>query len=104
MAESNNSITLRNMRQEPIARTRATPTPLWSARIMMDDPELVEQVHRENIEAGARIFTIGTYSTTRCRLRNSNFEGQFQTLQQCAIKIADRSKKSGLAIAGDIYA
>lgn len=42
------------MGQELITRHSGPPTPLWSARVMLEAPERVYDVHMENIRAGAR--------------------------------------------------
>ncbi|MEM7499461.1 MAG: homocysteine S-methyltransferase family protein, partial [Pseudomonadota bacterium] len=42
----------------------AAASPLWSAQVMMDEPALVRDVHREFIEAGAEILTLNTYAAT----------------------------------------
>jgi S-methylmethionine-dependent homocysteine/selenocysteine methylase len=37
--------------------------PLWSARAVLERPDLVLSVHRENIAAGADVLTAGTFRT-----------------------------------------
>lgn len=37
--------------------------PLWSARAVLERPDLVLAVHRENVEAGADVITAGTFRT-----------------------------------------
>jgi homocysteine S-methyltransferase len=37
---------------------------LWSARVLMDEPELIKQVHREYFEAGADIGMSASYQAT----------------------------------------
>ena len=50
------------MGQELLRRSSAKPTPLWSARVLMDEPDLVRELHAEFIRAGARVITLNTYS------------------------------------------
>ena len=38
--------------------------PLWSARVLLDDPGAVEAVHRDFLEAGADCVTTATYQAT----------------------------------------
>jgi homocysteine S-methyltransferase len=38
--------------------------PLWSARALLDAPEVVEAVHRDYLEAGADVITTATYQAT----------------------------------------
>jgi S-methylmethionine-dependent homocysteine/selenocysteine methylase len=80
------------MGQELIHRSPARPTPLWSARVMLDYPELVTQVHLENIRAGARVITINAYSATRDRLDPAGLGDQFEPLQRRACELALRAR------------
>ena len=58
------------MGQELIRRSSAAkPHPLWSLQVMMDEPELVANVHRDFCLAGARVICLNTYSVTRHRLQ-----------------------------------
>ncbi|MGR3715291.1 MAG: homocysteine S-methyltransferase family protein [Thermohalobaculum sp.] len=76
------------MGQELIKRSPAEPTPLWSARVMLDYPELVKEVHLENIRAGARLITVNAYSATRDRLEPNGFGDRFEELQVRACELA----------------
>lgn len=38
--------------------------PLWSARVLHDEPEAVEHVHRQFVEAGSDVITTATYQVT----------------------------------------
>lgn len=47
-----------------LARRRApSAPPLWSARAVLERPDLVLAVHRENVAAGAEVITAGTFRT-----------------------------------------
>ncbi|OCW59235.1 homocysteine S-methyltransferase family protein [Hoeflea olei] len=76
------------MGQELIHRSSQPPSPLWSAKVMMDEPEIVEAVHREYIDAGARVLTLNSYSATPERLARDASEDLFEPLQAKAIAIA----------------
>ena len=76
------------MGQELIARSSAPPSSLWSAKVMMDEPHIVEEVHREYIKAGARVLTLNYYSATPERLTRDATEELFEPLQAKAIEIA----------------
>jgi homocysteine S-methyltransferase len=76
------------MGQELIHRSSQPPSPLWSAKVMMDEPEIVEAVHREYIEAGARVLTLNSYSATPERLARDASEDLFKPLQAKAITVA----------------
>src|SRR5665213_3934177 len=38
--------------------------PLWSARLLLEQPDLIRAVHRDYFEAGADIATTATYQAT----------------------------------------
>ena len=46
---------------ELLLRGAKLPLPLWSARALLDRPDLVEEIHRENAEAGADVLTIASF-------------------------------------------
>lgn len=81
------------MGQELIRRSAKPPHPLWSAQILMDEPELVEAVHREFINAGARVITLNSYSATPERLEPQGKRDWFAPLQQRAIELAHRARE-----------
>ncbi len=74
--------------QELVHRSANPPSPLWSAQVMMDEPHIVEAVHRDYIEAGATVLTLNTYSATPERLARDAGEELFEPLQAKAIEIA----------------
>ncbi len=76
------------MGQELVARSKNPPAPLWSANVMMHEPEIVEAVHRDYIEAGAKVLTLNTYSATPERLARDASEELFESFQVKAIEIA----------------
>lgn len=49
-----------------------TAPPLWSARALVEVPELVEKVHRENVAAGAEILTIASFRLHGRNIRESS--------------------------------
>lgn len=91
------------MGQELLKRSKNPPSPLWSAQVLMDEPQIVEAVHLDYIRAGARIITLNSYSLTPERLEREGDVSQFEPLQAQAISLAKRAvEKSGknVAIAG----
>ena len=50
------------MGQELIRRSGKEPTPMWSARVLLDEPELVRELHADFI----RIPTVITISIQCC--------------------------------------
>ncbi len=90
------------MGQELVRRSKSEPTPLWSARVLMDEPDLVRDLHAEFIRAGARVITINTYSATPERLAREGAEDLFQPLQKRGVELARqaRDEAGDTAIAG----
>ncbi|MCF6102484.1 homocysteine S-methyltransferase family protein [Mesorhizobium muleiense] len=90
------------MGQELVRRSSSDPTPLWSARVLIDEPDLVRDLHAEFIRAGARVITINTYSATPERLAREGAEELFKPLQQRGIELARqaRDQAGDAAIAG----
>ncbi|MFO0624993.1 MAG: homocysteine S-methyltransferase [Polyangiales bacterium] len=46
------------------ARGAVLDTPLWSARLLRDDPAMIAAVHRDYLDAGADILTTAGYQAT----------------------------------------
>lgn len=92
------------MGQELLRRSKSQPTPLWSAKVLIDEPDLVRDLHADFIEAGARVITLNTYSATPERLARDGADGMFETLQRRGIDLAkaaiDQAGVDGVAIAG----
>ncbi len=92
------------MGQELIRRSGKEPTPMWSARVLLDEPDLVRELHADFISAGARTITINTYSATPERLERDGQSDWFKPLQQrgCELALAAREESGieGVRIAG----
>ena len=93
------------MGQELIHRSNQPPSPLWSAKVLMDEPEIVTAVHRDYIDAGAKVLTLNTYSATPERLERDASADLFEPLQAKAITvaqaaIAERDADAAITIAG----
>lgn len=91
------------MGQELIARSSSPPSPLWSAKVLLDEPDLVAAVHRDYIDAGATVLTLNAYAVTPQRLASHASEDLFETLQAQACDIATRARDASgrdVAIAG----
>lgn len=76
------------MGQELLRRSGATPTPLWSAKVLMDEPDLVRDLHADFIRAGARVITVNTYAATPERLAREGVGEMFEPLQKAGIDLA----------------
>lgn len=90
------------MGQELVRRSKSEPTPLWSARVLIDEPDLVRDLHVEFIRSGARVITINTYSATPERLAREGAEDLFKPLQKRGIELARQAcdEAGDAAIAG----
>jgi S-methylmethionine-dependent homocysteine/selenocysteine methylase len=62
--------------------------PLWSARALVEAPELVATIHRENVAAGADILTTNTFRTTERALDESGNADRARELTHSAVRIA----------------
>ncbi|MFD1343730.1 homocysteine S-methyltransferase family protein [Litorisediminicola beolgyonensis] len=73
------------MGQELVRRSGDAPTGLWSTRVMMDHPGLVEAVHRDYFNAGATIATANTYAIFADRLDREGLGDQLADLRAMAM-------------------
>jgi len=80
------------MGQELVTRSRVAPTPLWSTRALLDEPELVRAVHDDFFEAGAMVATTNSYAIQRERLRPAGLDDRFEALHHAACEIACRAR------------
>jgi S-methylmethionine-dependent homocysteine/selenocysteine methylase len=80
------------MGQELLRRSGATPTPLWSAKVLMDEPALVRDLHADFIRAGARVITLNTYAATPERLEREGVGDMFVPLQKAGIELAQQAR------------
>ena len=90
--------------QEIQNRAKADPHPLWSLKVMYDEPELVSEVHRDFITAGARVITANTYTASPPRLRRDGDFSQIQDIHNTALRlvrdVVDEAGDDKLQIAG----
>lgn len=88
--------------QELIKRAPGKPTPLWSTQVMMDQPELVTEVHQEYIDAGAKVLSANTYAIHRNRLAWYDLEDNLPRLVDAALTAAEsaRGTDEDILIAG----
>jgi len=78
--------------QEIMKRSGDTPTPLWSTRVMIDHPDLVDEIHLEYFRAGATVATTNTYAVLRDRLRMVDIEDQMGLLTHNAVTSAQKAR------------
>lgn len=76
---------------------------LWSAGVLVDEPDLVVAIHREYIDAGAAVITTNNYSTIPSYLGKEGMADRYRELTRLAAALARRAvRESGrdVAVAG----
>ena len=76
------------MGQELLARSKREVTTMWSADIMLHEPDLVTDLHYDFIRAGAQIITLNTYTATPQRLALNHASDKLEPLHAMAGKAA----------------
>jgi homocysteine S-methyltransferase len=62
--------------QELVKRSGDRATPLWSTRVMIEKPEIVNEVHAAYFNAGATVATTNTYAVLYDRLKTADLKDQ----------------------------
>ena len=81
-------------------RGAKTPLPLWSARALLDAPDLVREVHRDYVRAGAAVVTANTFRTDRRTLAKAGLATRARDLVRTAVRLA----REGVAAAAPAHA
>ena len=75
--------------------------PLWSLKVMYDEPEIVSKVHLDFINAGAKVLSLNTYTATLPRLEKYEVSKGLQythklayTVMQNAIEKSNIDRKA----------
>jgi homocysteine S-methyltransferase len=68
-----------------------TTTPIWSAMALVNSPELVQQVHRSYIKAGAEVIITNTFRTHRRNLEAVGMGDRAAELTARAVQLARRA-------------
>lgn len=68
-----------------------TTLPLWSARALVEAPDVLLAVHTDYVRAGAEIITANTFRTHRRSLAKGGLGAQAGALTHTAVTIARRS-------------
>ena len=71
-----------------------TGLPLWSANALMVHPEVILQIHKDYIEAGADIITTNTFRTTRRTFRRASLPDRSLQLTKNAIALARQAREA----------
>lgn len=68
---------------------------LWSGKVLLELPELIQQVHLDYIESGSDLITTSTYQISYPRLKDNGLnESQIHELWQKSINVASAAVKS----------
>lgn len=90
--------------QELLARSGSSPTGLWSTQFLLDQPELVRDLHRDYFLAGADIATTNSYAILPDRLSPFGLEHRFAELhrQACLLAVSARDDFGQGLVAGSM--
>ncbi len=73
-------------------RGHTTALPLWSAKVLFDAPEIVGDIHRDYIRAGANILTTNTFRTQRRTLALAGLDGETERINKLAVDLAVQAR------------
>lgn len=83
-----------------------TELPLWSASALISDPELVKQIHKDYINAGAQLISTNSFRTNVRTLRNAKGPHTARELTIAACELAhaarNESGRPSVLIGGSI--
>jgi len=90
--------------QELLARSASDPTGLWSTQFLIDQPELVRELHRDYFSAGADIATTNSYAILPDRLSPFDLEHRFAELHRkaCQLAVSARDEHGQGLVAGSM--
>lgn len=69
-----------------------TTLPLWSTQILFDRPELLVDIYRDYIRAGADIITTNTFRTQRRTLAKARCSVEWERINKLAVGLAQRAR------------
>ncbi|GAB5079541.1 homocysteine S-methyltransferase [Arthrobacter sp. AD-310] len=76
--------------------------PLWSAKVLLEQPELIRDVHRDYFAAGARIATTASYQATPHGFaRRGMDEAAALELVSLSVRLADEARRQHLEAVPD---
>jgi S-methylmethionine-dependent homocysteine/selenocysteine methylase len=80
------------MGRELEAQGASIDPPLWSANAFYTDPDIVKNVHKTFIAAGASVITANTYAIIQYHLNNANKAGDQPELLDLAYTMARQAR------------
>ena len=80
---------------------------VWCARALAEHPDLVREVHRRYIDAGADVITTNSFSATREAMQRNGLAEYFDAWNRLSVQIAhaardDSSRASSVFVAGSV--
>lgn len=72
-----------------------TTLPLWSARALLEAPDVLREIHRDYVQAGADILTTNTFRTHRRNLSRAGMGERAGELTRLAVEIAQECARAG---------
>lgn len=66
----------------------------WSAQALVDDPQLILDIHKDNIEAGCNVITTSNYAATPLIWKTEDHDLDFLALTEIALSLAEDAVKS----------
>jgi S-methylmethionine-dependent homocysteine/selenocysteine methylase len=80
-------------------------TSIWSARALLEAPQVVREVHRDFMAAGADIITINSYGIVKSNLAWAGIEDRFKEMNLLACSLAQEARDASdraVLIAGSL--
>ncbi len=68
----------------------------------LEKPEVIEQIHRDYMEAGAEVVQTNTFGGNRIKLKGAGLEDKVQEINRRAGEIAKKAVQGKALVAGDI--
>ena len=81
------------------------PNTIWSANALLVAPDVVQEIHSENIQAGADIITTNSYGIILSDLKKEGLADRFDELNLLAGEIAQQASKASerkILVAGSL--
>lgn len=69
----------------------ANAHPLWSVKVMHEEPDVVVSVHQDFITAGATVLTLNNYTASITRMTRHGMADQFKPTHKLAIELLKRA-------------
>jgi S-methylmethionine-dependent homocysteine/selenocysteine methylase len=78
-------------------RGYAQKLPLWSGKVLFDQPDMITAIHRDYIRAGADIITTNTFRTQRRTLTEAGLGDETERINRLAVDCAVKAREEAQA-------